>query len=70
MCLLLLFNTKQMLTYEEIKDKTAIPDRELVRALLPMYFGKSSQRILIKNPQTKEVKPYHTFQVNPESHLK
>ena len=64
MCLLLLFNTRDTVTYEEIKDETSIPDRELIRALQPLAIGKASQRILIKNPKTKEIEPTHTFQVN------
>jgi cullin 3 len=63
MCLLLLFNMRETMTYEEIKDETSIPDRELTRALQPLAIGKPSQRILIKNPKTKEIEPTHTFQV-------
>lgn len=64
MCLLLLFNMRDTITYEEIKDETSIPDRELIRALQPLAIGKASQRILIKNPKTKDIEPTHTFQVN------
>ena len=64
MCLLLLFNMRETMTYEEIKDESSIPDRELTRALQPLAIGKASQRILIKNPKTKEIEPSHTFQVN------
>ena len=64
MCLLLLFNMREKMTYEEIKDETSIPDRELTRALQPLSIGKASQRILIKEPKTKEIEPSHTFQVN------
>jgi cullin 3 len=52
------------MTYEEIKDETSISDRELTRALQPLAIGKASQRILIKNPKTKEIELSHTFQVN------
>lgn len=41
---------QEKLTYEEIKEKTLIPDRELTRALLPLSVGKPSQRILVKSP--------------------
>ena len=64
MCLLLLFNMRETMTYEEIKDESSIPDRELTRALQPLAIGKASQRILIKNPKTKEIEPSHTFRVN------
>ena len=52
------------MTYEEIKDETLIPDQELTKALQPLAIGKASQRILIKNPKTKEIEPSHTFRVN------
>ena len=55
---------RETMTYEEIKDESSIPDRELTRALQPLAIGKASQRILIKNPKTKEIEPSHTFQVN------
>ena len=64
MCLLLLFNIRETMTYEQIKDDTLIPDQELTKALQPLAIGKASQRILIKNPKTKEIEPSHTFQVN------
>ena len=64
MCLLLLFNMRETITYEEIKEETSIPDRELTRALQPLAIGKASQRILVKNPKTKEIESSHTFQVN------
>ena len=40
MCILLLFNLREKLTYEEIKEETSIPDRELTRALQPLAIGK------------------------------
>jgi len=63
MCLLLLFNLRDSMTYDEIKEETSIPDRELTRALQPLAIGKASQRILIKNPKSKEIEPNHSFQV-------
>ena len=64
MCVLLLFNLRDKLTYEEIKEETSIPDRELTRALQPLAMGKTSQRILVKHPKTKEIEASHTFMVN------
>merc|ERR1712029_463528 len=64
MCVLLLFNLRDKLTYEEIKEETSIPDRELTRALQPLAMGKTSQRILVKTPKTKEIEPNHIFSVN------
>ncbi|KAI4477214.1 hypothetical protein M0802_014768 [Mischocyttarus mexicanus] len=64
MCVLMLFNKRETLTYEEIQGETDIPERDLVRALQSLAMGKSSQRVLIKNPRTKEIEPSHTFGVN------
>ena len=64
MCILLLFNMRDKLTYEEIKEETCIPDRELTRALQPLALGKANQRILIKSPKSKEIESTHTFMVN------
>ena len=55
MCVLMLFNTRQKLTYEDIKTETDIPDKDLIRALQSLAIGKNSQRILIKFPKTKEI---------------
>jgi len=64
MVLLLMFNTRDKITYEEMRDETMIPDRELTRALQPLSVGKASQRILVKTPKSKEIEPSHTFQIN------
>jgi len=64
MCVLLLFNLRDKLTYEEIKEETSIPDRELTRALQPLALGKASQRILVKHPKTKDIEASHVFMVN------
>merc|ERR1719513_249385 len=64
MVLLLMFNTRDKVTYEEMREETLIPDRELTRALQPLSVGKASQRILVKNPKTKEIEPSHVFSVN------
>jgi len=64
MVILLMFNTRDKLTYEEIKEETMVPERDLMRALLPLSVGKHSQRILMKLPKSKEITPTDTFQVN------
>jgi len=64
MVLLLMFNTREKVTYEEMREETLIPDRELTRALQPLSIGKASQRILVKNPKSKEMEPSHVFSVN------
>ena len=64
MVVLLMFNTRERITYEEMRDETMIPDRELTRALQPLSVGKASQRILVKTPKSKEIEPSHSFQIN------
>ncbi|UYV65058.1 CUL3 [Cordylochernes scorpioides] len=64
MCILMLFNARDRVTYEEISSETDIPEKDLVRALQSLAMGKPSQRILIKNPKTKDIEPHHHFTVN------
>jgi len=64
MVLLLMFNTREKVTYEEMREETLVPDRELTRALQPLSIGKASQRILVKTPKSKEMEPSHVFSVN------
>ncbi|XP_028043215.1 cullin-3-A [Bombyx mandarina] len=64
MCVLLLFNQRDRLTYEELLNETDIPEKDLVRALQSLAMGKPTQRILIKHPKTKEIEPSHQFYVN------
>ncbi|XP_072936616.1 cullin-3 isoform X2 [Epargyreus clarus] len=64
MCVLLLFNKRERLTYEEIINETDIPEKDLVRALQSLAMGKPTQRVLIKHPKTKEIEPSHQFYVN------
>lgn len=55
MCILFLFNQHDKLTYEEIANETDIPAKDLMRALQSLAVGKTTQRILIKTPKTKEI---------------
>ncbi len=64
MCVLLLFNRRETYTYDEIKEETSIPDRELTRALQPLSIGKAGQRILLKTPKSKEIQGSDSFCVN------
>ncbi|XP_047986843.1 cullin-3-B isoform X1 [Leguminivora glycinivorella] len=64
MCVLLLFNKRERLTYEEILNETDIPEKDLVRALQSLAMGKPTQRVLIKQPKTKDIEPAHHFYVN------
>lgn len=87
MCVLMLFNNREKLSYEvrlnsvfhplflwntilsflffqEIQNETDIPEKDLIRALQSLAMGKATQRILLKNPRTKEIEPSHQFTVN------
>ncbi|XP_019868057.2 cullin-3-A isoform X2 [Aethina tumida] len=64
MVVLMLFNNHDKLTYEEILNESDIPERDLIRALQSLAMGKATQRILIKNPKTKEIESTHEFYVN------
>ncbi|KRZ83754.1 Cullin-3 [Trichinella sp. T8] len=46
MCILMLFNKSNQYTYKEIVEQTAIPEKDLKRALLSLIFGKSTQQVL------------------------
>lgn len=58
MVILMLFNTRERLTYEEISSETEIPQKDLTRALQSLALGKPTQRILLKSPKTKEIGKY------------
>ena len=40
---------------QEIKTETDIPERELTRALQSLAVGKLAQRVLHKEPKTKDI---------------
>ena len=42
-------------TLQEIKAETDIPEKDLIRALQSLALGKVSQRVLTKEPKTKEI---------------
>jgi cullin 3 len=52
------------MTYEEIHQKTDIPEKDLIRTLLSLSMGKIHQRLLIRTPKTKEIEPSNEFYVN------
>lgn len=64
MVVLMLFNNHDKLSYEEILNESDIPERDLIRALQSLAMGKATQRILLKNPKTKEIESNHEFYVN------
>lgn len=51
-------------SHQDMMNETDIPERDLIRALQSLAMGKATQRILIKNPKTKEIEPSHVFYVN------
>lgn len=66
MCILMLFNKKEKITYEDISQETEIPEKDLLRALQSLAMGKVGQRILTKEPKVKEIEPSHVFSVNDQ----
>ncbi|KAK2182303.1 hypothetical protein NP493_360g02053 [Ridgeia piscesae] len=66
MVILMLFNHKDKWTYEEVKTETDVPERDLMRAIQSLALGKMTQRVLTKEPKTKEIEPDHTFMVNDQ----
>ncbi|KAK3513833.1 hypothetical protein QTP70_028845 [Hemibagrus guttatus] len=66
MTILMLFNNREKCTFEEIQQETDIPERELVRALQSLACGKPTQRVLTKEPKSKEIENGHLFTVNDQ----
>ncbi|CAG0892523.1 unnamed protein product [Darwinula stevensoni] len=48
----------------EIATETHIPERDLIRALQSLTLGKATQRILTKNPKTRDIEPNDVFAIN------
>ena len=63
MILLLVFNSRERVTFKEMAAVTLIPEKELKRALLPL-FSHSSQQILYKSPKSQEIEFEDVFSVN------
>ncbi|CAF1635370.1 unnamed protein product, partial [Adineta ricciae] len=64
MVILMLFNTKDSWTFEEMHHETDISEKDLQRALLPLSMGKPTQRIFLKEPKTKDIQANDRFIVN------
>lgn len=64
MCVLMLFNNRERLTYEEIQQETDIPEKDLLRAMQSLAMGKVAQRLLMRTPKTKDIEPTNEFYVN------
>lgn len=67
MCILMLFNTHQMLSYQDIQLQTNIPLDELKRHLMSLYVNPKA-KILVKSggdkEKSKEPQDDDSFQVN------
>lgn len=64
MCILMLFNTRGRMSYEEIQQETDIPEKDLIRALQSLSMGKAAQRLLVRAAKTKDIEPSNEFYVN------
>uniref|UniRef100_A0A182WU43 Cullin family profile domain-containing protein n=1 Tax=Anopheles quadriannulatus TaxID=34691 RepID=A0A182WU43_ANOQN len=65
MCVLMLFNNRERMTYEDIQQETDIPSKDLIRALQSLSMGKQQQRLLVRTPKTsKEIVSTDEFYVN------
>lgn len=64
MVVLMLFSNKEVWTFEEMKQETDIPEKDLIRAIQSLAMAKPTQRILLKEPKAKEILPSDTFAVN------
>ena len=64
MVIIMLFNNKSKWSFEEVKQETDIPEKDLIRALQSLAMAKPSQRVLIKEPKTKEIQKNDIFTVN------
>ncbi|CAN0923684.1 CUL3A [Linum grandiflorum] len=63
MCVLMLFNNAERLTYKEIEQATEIPSPELKRCLQSMACVKG-KNVLRKEPMSKDIGEEDTFLVN------
>uniref|UniRef100_A0A131YZI1 Cullin 3 n=1 Tax=Rhipicephalus appendiculatus TaxID=34631 RepID=A0A131YZI1_RHIAP len=64
MCVLMLFNGHDKLTYGDIASETNIPQKDLVRSLHSLCSGKTSGPVLTKTPSTEQIENDHVFAVN------
>jgi cullin 3 len=63
MCILMLFNSSDVLTYREIEQSTAIPAADLKRCLQSLALVKGKQ-ILRKEPMSRDIADDDSFSVN------
>ncbi|THD19632.1 putative e3 ubiquitin ligase cullin 2 component [Fasciola hepatica] len=62
--ILMKFNRRNRYTFAELSSETNIPERELKRSLMALALGRSNQRILCKEPKTREIELNDVFFVN------
>ena len=63
MIVLLKLNTGETVSFKELAMGTNIPDKELKRALQPL-FSNSSQNILKKSPDNRQIESNDVFSIN------
>lgn len=61
---LLQFNEVDVLTFNDLKERTGIESTELVRTLQSLALGRKGTRVLLKRPAGKEVEPTDKFAFN------
>ena len=44
-----------LICQQELKNETDIPEKDLLRALQSLAMGKQSQRVLTKDPKSKDI---------------
>lgn len=64
MVVLMLFSQKDRWTFEEMKQETDIPEKDLIRAVQSLAMAKPTQRILTKEPKMREIQGTDNFTVN------
>nr|CAH8868114.1 unnamed protein product [Trichobilharzia regenti] len=64
MIILMKFNRRKQYTFVELANETNIPERELKRSLMALALGRCNQRILCKEPKTRDIEPNDIFYVN------
>lgn len=64
MCILMRFNDKAKMTFEELASETQIPEKELKRSLLSLAMGKATQRVLCRKGHGREIENTDEFYVN------
>ncbi|CAF1210362.1 unnamed protein product [Rotaria sordida] len=64
MIILMLFNTKESWSFEEIHQETNISEKSLERALLPLIKGNITQQILFNESNNNNIQSSDRFYVN------